>query len=376
MASAPAAAVFLVLAVVSSVYWGYALGCLTRFRRRRDPIAASFPPVTVLKPLYGTDPALYASLRSFCEQDYPKFQVLFGVRDAADPAIDVVQRLMAEQRARNLKLVVNERDASVNPKVSNLIGLYANAEHDVIVIADSDIRVGPDYLRTVVAPLAEPGVGLVTCLYRAGGTGRGWGALARLFIHDWFFPSALVSAGRRMRHAFGATLVLRRRSLEAIGGFEAVGPYLADDYMLGERIATRGERVVVSSYIVETRVVERSFPALFFHELRWSRTMRAVRPTGYFLATVTYGFVWSALALAATAGSALAVGVAAVHTLLRLAVHRQAHRALGTRPARFWLLPVRDALSMVLWAAAFTGRTVRWGRQQFMVDLLGRLTRR
>ncbi len=376
MPPTPVAAMFLALAIVSSVYWGYALRCVIRFRRRRAPIAASLPPVTVLKPLCGTHPALYESLRSFCEQDYPEFQVLFGVRDPADPAVDVVQRLMDEHRALNLKLVVNERDVSVNPKVSNLVGLYANAEHDVIVIADSDIRVGPDYLRTVVAPLAEPGVGLVTCLYRAGGTGRGWGALARLFVHDWFFPCALVSAGARLRHAFGATLVLRRGSLDAIGGFEAVGPYLADDYMLGERIARRGERVEVSPYIVETRVVERSFAALFFHELRWSRTMRAVRPVGYFLAAVTYGFVWSALALVATAGSWPAMAVAAAQVGVRLAVHREAHRALGTPAARFWLLPVRDGLSIVLWAAAFTGRTVRWGPHRFVVDLLGRLARR
>ena len=179
-----------------------------------------------------------------------------------------------------------------------------------------------------------------------------------------------------MRHAFGATLVVRRQSLEAIGGFEVVGSYLADDYMLGERIAARGERVVVSPYIVETRVVERSFAALFFHELRWSRTMRAVRPVGYFLAAVTYGFVWSALALVTAAGSWAAIAVAAGQVGVRLAVHREAHRALGAKAARFWLLPVRDALSIVLWAAAFTGRTVRWGPHRFVVDLFGRLTRR
>src|SRR5207253_7994461 len=122
-------------------------------------------------------------------------------------------------------------------KVSNLVNIAASAEHDVLVIADSDIRVSSDYLKSIVAPLADPRVGLVTCLYRAGGSGRGWGALARLFIEEWFFPSALVSAtGATMRHAFGATLAFRRRSLDAIGGFETVGEYLADDYVLGARI--------------------------------------------------------------------------------------------------------------------------------------------
>ena len=380
MVATPMAALFLALAVVSTAYWGYALACVGRFRRRWRPVVQRFPPITVLKPLCGAHPDLYESLRSFCEQDYPNVQVLFGVRDAADPAVEVVQRLVDEYRDRHLKLVVNEREVSVNPKVSNLVNLAESAEHDVLVIADSDIKVGPDYLRTVVAPLATPGVALVTCLYRAGGTGRGWGAFARLFIDDWFFPSALVSAsGRTMRHAFGATLVFKRQSLEAIGGFRALGPYLADDYMLGERIATRGGRVVLSPYVVETRVVERTLAALFFHELRWSRTMRAVRPVGYFLAAITYGFVWSALALVATGAAWPATAVAAAHVGVRLMVHRTARQALSSRAPAWshaWRLPLRDALSLVLWAAAFTGRTVRWGPHRFVVDLFGKLTRR
>lgn len=380
MAATPLGIVFLVLAAVSTVYWSYALACVVRFRRRPRPVPTGLPPVTVLKPLCGTHPELYESLRSFCEQDYPEVQVLFGVRDAADPAVEVVHRLTDEYRDRHLKLVVNERAVSVNPKVSNLLNLYEGAEHDVLVIADSDIKVGPDYLRSVVAPLANPRVELVTCLYRGGGTGRGWGAFARLFIDDWFFPSALVSAtGGTIRHAFGATLVFRRRGLAAVGGFEALGPYLADDYMLGERIAARGGRVVLSRYVVETRVEERNFAALFFHELRWSRTMRAVRPVGYFLAAITYGFVWSALALVATGAAWPAITVAAAHVAVRLAVHRAARRALSSgAPAwsHVWRLPLRDVLSVVLWAAAFTGRTVRWGRQRFVVDLVGKLARR
>ena len=377
MATTPTAVAVLLLAVVSTVYWGYALACVARFRRRRPPESGARPPVTVLKPLCGVHPALYESLRSFCAQEYPQFQIVFGVRDPADPAVDVVNRLMDEFRDRHLKLVVNDREVSANPKVSNLVNLYESAEHDVLVLADSDIRVGPDYLRTVVAPLGDPGVGLVTCLYRADGSGRGWGALARLFIEEWFFPAALVSATGTMRHGFGATLVFRRRTLEAVGGFQAVGAYLADDYMLGERIAARGERVVLSPHVVETRVVERSFGALFLHELRWSRTMRAVRPLGYFGAALTYGFVWSALAIALTGAAWPALLVAAAHVGVRLALHVGARRALGQeRPASLWLLPARDALSLVLWAAAFTGRTVRWGGRRFVIDVFGRLTRR
>ena len=366
------------LAAASTLYWLYAFGCVVRFRGRPRPVSAALPRVTVLKPLCGAHPGLYESLRSFCEQDYPEWQIVFGVRHATDPAVEIVQRLMDEYRGLHTKLVVNDRDFGANPKVSNLTNMYESAEHDVVVIADSDISVGRDYLRSVVAPLADPGVGLVTCLYGGNGSGRGWGALGRLFIDDWFFPSALVSAtGGRLHHAFGATLVFHRRGLEAIGGFAALGAYLADDYMLGELIARRGYRVVLSPYVVETTVVEHSFRALFLHELRWSRTMRAVRPVGYFLAAVTYGFVWSALAVACSGAAWPVLGVAAAHVAVRLAVHRAVGPALPSA-GRFstrsvWLLPVRDALSLVLWAVSFLGRTVRWGRHRFAVDDMGRI---
>jgi ceramide glucosyltransferase len=378
------AVVALGLVVASTAYWLYALRCVARFRRRPRAAGTFTPPVSVLKPLCGAHPGLYESLRSFCDQDYPELQIVFGVRDAADPAVETVHRLMDEFRAVNIKLVVNDRDVSVNPKVANLANLYESAEHDVLVIADADIRVGRDYLRHVVAPLQRSDVDLVTCLYRAGGDGRGWAALAHLFIDDWFFPSALVSAtgGGALRHAFGATLVLRRRVLDRVGGFESVGDYLADDYMLGERVAARGGVVTLSPYVVETRVVADSLAALFFHELRWSRTMRAVRPVGYFFAASTYGFVWAAAALVVTTFPGPAVGATLAHLFVRAAVHLAAQRTLrgdGGPRARAWMiafLPARDLLSFVLWAAAFTGRTVWWGRRRFRIDLAGRLERR
>jgi ceramide glucosyltransferase len=379
----PLTAVFAALATASTLYWLYALGCVLRFRRQPRSVSTVLPPVTILKPLCGAHPGLYETLRSFCEQDYPHFQIVFGVRHAADPAVEIVQRLMNEHRALHLKLVVNDRDVGVNPKVSNLANAFESAEHDVLVIADSDIRVEPDYLRAIVAPLAEAGVGLVTCLYGSSAIGHGWGVLGRLFIDDWFFPSALVSAtGGTLRHAFGATLAFHRQTLNAIGGFRALGAYLADDYTLGERIARIGRRVVLSSYVVQTRVVEASFRALFLHELRWFRTMRAVRPVGFFFAASTYGFVWSGLALAA-GGAWTALTVAAVHAGVRVLVHRAVRAALsrpgaiqqgeGARLPTAWLLPARDLLSFALWAASFMGRTVRWGGHRFAVDRHGRI---
>ena len=383
MTITPLTVVLAGLAAASTLYWLYALACVLRFPRRKGAVAGALPAVTVLKPLCGAHPGLYESLSSFCEQDYPDFQIVFGVRQPADPAVEIVQRLMDEHRARNLKLVVNDRDVGANPKVSNLANMLESAEHDVLVIADSDVRVDRDYLGSVIASLGHPGVGLVTCLYGGGGSGRGWGALGRLFIDDWFFPSALVSVtGGTLRHAFGATLAFRRETLQAIGGFPVLGPYLADDYMLGARVAARGDRIVLSSYVVETRVVEASFRELFLHELRWFRTMRAVRPIGFFFAASTYGFVWSALALAVAGEAWPVLAIAAAHAALRIAVHRAVRRSLRGRPSAAaegdvaawptaWLLPVRDALSVVLWAASFLGRTVRWGGHRFAVDRRG-----
>ena len=367
----------LVLAVVSAGYWLVALRCTAAFRRRPLETSAFAPRVTVLKPLCGAGGHLYEGLKSFCEQDYPEYQIVVGVSDADDSAVKVVARLLAEFPRLDLRLVVNDRRLGTNPKVSNLANLYEAAKYDVLLVADSDIHVGRDYLRTVVAPLADPGVGLVSCLYR-GIPDRGlWATLGAMFINEWFFPSALVGARLEgVAHAFGATMVCRRDVLEKIGGFAAFADDLADDYRFGQLVSREGGRVAIGRYVVDTAVTPATFRDLFLRELRWARTYRTLRPMGYFFSVVTLALPIALLGLLAT--GAAPAGIAAALLLLGVrvggAIAFARALSLPLRLGRLWLVPVRDALSLAIWALSFLGRTVYWGGRRFRVDREGRLT--
>ncbi len=364
------------LTIASAFYWLWALACALAFGVRRHRPSAFCPPVTVLKPLCGGDRNLYENLRSFCEQEYPTYQVIFGVRDPDDPAIPVVNRLIREFPDRDLTLLVSDRLIGTNLKVSNLSNLYRRAKYDTLVLADSDIRVGTDYLKAVVGPLQDSGVGIVTCLYKGVATDGVWATLGAMFINGWFVPSALVAARLvSLRYAFGATIACRRDTLDAIGGLERLADFLADDYMLGWLTARQGFRVVLSPYVVETVVRERQFKTLFSHELRWARTFRTARPRGYFLSVVTHGLPLSVLSLVVSRGSGAAMLMLAGHLVLRLIGHLLLHRILRlpSRWAVVWLMPAREALSFALWVASFLGRSVEWNGHCYTVDAAGRL---
>ena len=369
----------LVLAAVSTVYWLVASWCTAGFRHRPPSRGSTFTPhVTILKPLRGAGGHLYERLRSFCEQDYADYQIVVGVRDADDPAIGVVSRLIADYPHLDLRLVVSDREVGANPKVSNLANLYEAAKYDILVVADSDIHVGPDYLRSVVAPLEDPEVGLASCLYR-GITDRGlWATLGAMFINEWFFPSALVGARLEgVRYAFGATMVCRRETLERVGGFARLAPYLADDYQLGQLVAGDGGRVVIVPYVVDTSVIATTLRELFLHELRWARTYRTVRPLGYFFSVVTLALPICTLGLLAVEAAPAGVLGTLVLAGARLGGTAVVSRALELRldVRHLCLVPVRDTLSLAIWAASFLGRTVQWAGQRFRVDRQGKLMR-
>ena len=368
----------LVLAALSSAYWLAASRCMLAFRRRPADRATFTPHVTILKPLCGAGGHLYESLRSFCTQDYADYQIVVGVRDADDPAVKVVYRLMAEFPRLDLRLVVSDRPVGANPKVENLANLYEAAKYDILVVADSDIRVGPDYLRSVVASLEDPEVGLASCLYR-GRADRGlWPTLGAMFINEWFFPSALVGAGLEgVNHAFGATMVCRRETLERLGGFVALAPYLADDYRLGQVVAAEGRRVVITRYVVDTAVTTTTLRGLFLHELRWARTYRTARPLGYFFSVVTLALPISLLGLVVTGPTFAGVLGTLVLVGVRVAGTAVFSRALdlGVDWRRLCLVPFRDTFSLVVWAVSFLGRTVHWAGQRFRVDREGKLIR-
>ncbi len=343
-------------------------------RRPRDlPRPFAQPPVSILKPLCGAEPRSYENLRSFCLQDYPEFQIVFGVRDANDPAIWVVRRLQREFPALDLDLVIDPRLHGTNYKVSNLINILGRCRHNCLVLADSDIYVAPHYLAEVVAPLNDPSVGVVTCLYRGRAIAGVWSKLGALFICEWFAASVWVAhLFGSQAFAFGATIALRRETLAAIGGFEAIADQLADDYRLGELHRRIGLRTVLSQHIVTTDVVESDAKSLIERELRWLRTIRSIQPLGFTFSVITFslpvafaGFLLSPDLLAAkvTLGQAL---------VTRLALHViQRRRAGESAFAQIGLILPRDCLNLVLWCASFASWRVRWGQHRFQTEKEG-----
>jgi ceramide glucosyltransferase len=328
---------------------------------------ASTPSVTLLKPLCGAEYAIYECLRSFCEQDYPQYQIVFGVSDSEDPAVAVVRRLQREFPSREIKIAIDGRQHGSNPKVSNLINMMALARYDYLVISDSDVRVTRDYLGKVVAPLHDPSVGIVTCCYR-GWAGAGlWSLLGSMFINEWFTPSVRVAAMAGSRSfAFGATIAIRRQVLASIGGFMAIANQLADDYRLGELTRRMGLHTVLSDVVVETCVYERKLSELLRHELRWLRTIRTVRPVGHALCFITFAIPVAALGSLLAAGASPALVMLAITVAARIVLH-STFREPGSALSHWLLIPLRDILCLAVWGWSFVTRRVRWRDDHFQV---------
>jgi ceramide glucosyltransferase len=368
-------ALALLASLASLVYLGFAAFYTRAFGRSQRLSPSDGPPVTILKPLCGNKPFLYENLRSFCDQDYPMFQVIFGVRDAKDPAIAVIKRVMRDFPDRDLALVIDDRVVGRNYKVGNLVNMYDAVKHDLVVIADSDMCVERTYLAKVVEPFAAPEVGIVTCLYSGQPRAGIWSMLGAMFLNEWFIPSVLVArAWEGGSYCFGSTMAVRREVLQAIGGFQALASYLADDYMLGSLVNACGLSVRLSTYVVENIISEFSLKSLFYHELRWARTVRSLRPVGHSLMFVTYALPISLLYLVVSSFGAKGMAVFVAALAMRLAIHYAARRSLGlSGRATPWLVPVRDALCFVVWGMSFFGRTVRWRGQELSVRPGGRL---
>jgi ceramide glucosyltransferase len=343
-----------------------------RFAARAQPPAPLAAPVSILKPLCGEDAGLYGNLESFCRQDYPQWQVVFGVQDSGDAAIPVVRRLIAAHPEADLVLVVEPSRRDGNLKVANLQNMLPKARHDVIVIADSDMHVRPDYLAEVTAPLVDRSTGLVTCLYRGISAGGLWSQLACLNINHGFLPQALVAAAVGERNGcFGATIALRRDTLDAVGGLSAIAHSLADDHALGAAVRRLGLGVVLSAHVVDNVVAEPSLAALFRHELRWSRTIRAIAPAGFAGSILTQPMVLALLALVAAPRPAAAV--LALALVSRAAMVRMIDSALRLPATPLWLMPLRDLLSFAVFIASFLSRTVAWRDRTFRIGRDGQL---
>jgi ceramide glucosyltransferase len=360
--------------IAGSLYLLLAASAVRRFARAPAARAMEPAPVTVLKPLHGADPQLYENLRSFCAQHHPCFQVIFGVRDPADPAIPIVRRLIAEFPDRDLALVIDPSVSGSNFKVSNLENMVPLAKHDVFVIADSDMRVGPDYLTAVIAPLADAGIGLVTCLYRGRPVAGVWSRLAAMFVNHGFLPGALVGEGIRSGVAcFGATMALRRDTYATIGGFTALRDQLADDYALGAAIRRAGKRLMLSPHLVDTTMADAGLGALVAHELRWSRTIRLIAPLGFAASIVAHPLALALIATLALGFPPFMLAVLAIALICRLVMVRIVDRALALPATALWLVPLRDMLSFAVFIASFLSNRVAWRDGKFRIAADGRL---
>lgn len=349
-------------------------------RRKQRALGLNFtPPVTILKPVRGADDEAYENFASFCRQDYPDYQIVFGVRTENDPAVPIIRRLMADFPERDIELVVSADELGHNAKVSNLQNILSKAKHNLLLIADSDIRVEPDYLRRVVAPMRQEHVGMVTCLYRGVNAQSFAARLENIGITAGFAPdvcSARLLQG--VKFAFGSTIVFRRDLLERSGGFAAIADYLADDYLLGQAAAEAGYEVVLSDYVVEHVADKVGFGEMLKHQLRWAQAVRLSRPWGFLGLILTYGTATSLLALVAWGFSGFAwilfavVMSARFLTVFVVGVFSLKDRAL----ARYcWLVPIRDLVTFGVWAKSFFDDEICWRGETFKILPGGKLER-
>jgi len=368
----------LIVAIVLIPGWVYLLAegvAAVRFARRGLPTLLEQPAISILKPLHGEESGLYDNLRSFIEQDYPSVQIVLGANDAKDGALPVADALIRDMPAADIALVVGAPLRGSNLKVANLENMIPAARHDILVISDSDMRVDRGYLGAVAGPLHDPSTGVVTCLYKGVSTGGTWSELGALHINFGFLPSALVAAAIGVvLGCFGATIALRRETLEQIGGFTRVRDELADDHRIGEAVRALGLSVVLSRYLVEARVSEPSLAELWRHELRWARTVRTIAPAGFAGSVLTHAVAIAALNVVATGFGLTASIFLVISLLLRWATAGVIAGVLGLPTAKLWLLPVRDALSFAVFVASFFGRAVFWRGQLFHVEPSGRMS--
>jgi ceramide glucosyltransferase len=367
----------IVAAVLALCGMGFYVLCVWSARsflrsgRKKSPTFT--PAVSILKPLRGVDPQMYESFRSHCVQDYPEYEIIFGVSDVDDPAVEAVHRLMREFPECHIKLVICPAVLGNNRKTSNLVQMLPHARYDHLLINDSDIYVTPDYLRRVMAPFAQPEVGMVTCPYRGIAADTLGSKLESIGISTEFIPGVL--AARRIEggihFALGSTLAISRTALDSIGGLVPLVNYLADDFELGYRVSEAGLNVVLADVVVETHLPAYSFRGFFEHQLRWARSTRDSRRMGYIGLILTFGLPWAMLAVLLSPTAWWSWSLLGVALVLRVAVALQV--GLGVVHDRavvrhLWLLPLRDLVAFGVWFWSFADNKVRWRGDIFVLE--------
>jgi ceramide glucosyltransferase len=357
----------------SLVYCALTIVAAVRYRAVRPPPLRKSEPISILKPLAGIDEGLEENLRTFFEQDYPEFEILFAVRLPGDPAIAVVERLRARYPGVPSRLIVTGEPPYPNAKVYSLDRMLAAARHHLLVMSDSDIRVTPDMLAVIAAEFQDAKLGLATCPYRAVPGRSIWNTLEALGLNTEFIGGVLVARMLDgMKFALGPTIAARRATLEGIGGFDAVKDFLAEDFVMGNLAAARGDGVILSSYVIEHHIGAQPLAANLRHRLRWNRSTRRSRPAGYvgqlFTNPLPLGLLLWAVkpewwpAAAATLVLRAAAGWATAGYVLR---DRLTARL-------FFLVPLQDLLSFAMWLAGFFGNTILWRGRKYYLRADGR----
>jgi ceramide glucosyltransferase len=363
----------LVLALAPFGYYVLAIVAAQRFFSKRPSSNSDFtPPVSILKPIRGLDREAYENYASFCGQDYPEFEILFCASDDHEPAIPIIEQLIRDFPQRSIRLLIGSDPLGASDKVNKLCRMVREALHDVILVSDSDVRVDPGFLRSVVRPFDEPQVGGVTCLYRGLTDGSLAANLEALGNSTDFAPGVLLVAWLmgRLNFMLGAVMATTKRHLAEIGGFESLVNHFCDDYELGNRIAARGYLVKLSTSPVAVVYPRETLGSGFRHQLRWNLSIRYSRPWGHLGLLFTQGLVWSLVGLVLAPSWPVACGFVAGYALLRtdMALSVGA-RGMGDQLVRRkqWLLSLRDVFGFVVWVASFFPHRIDWRGQQFYV---------
>lgn len=364
----------LALALAPFAYYLLAIFAAFRFFRvpRRESRGADFaPPVSVLKPVRGLDRETYENYASFCRQDYPEFEILFGVSDENDPAITEIERVIRDFPSRPIRLLIGSDPAGANDKVNKLCRMVREARHEILLVSDSDVRVDEGLLRAVAAPFRDPKTGGVTCLYRGLGGGCFAATLEALGNTGDFAPGVLVArllGG--LNFMLGAVMATTKAQLASIGGFESIADYFSDDYELGNRIAASGRRVMLSVFPVSVVYPRETLAEAFRHQVRWNLSIRYSRPWGHFGLLFSHGLPWAILAAALAPSATIAGAYLGGYLVLRCAMALTVG-ALGMQDEtmrRWWrLLPLRDLLAFAVWIASFFPQRIRWRGREFYV---------
>lgn len=375
MTLTPTSYVLLAVAAIPFVYYAIALYSAFCFFRGRPASKANarefMPPVSNLKPIRGLDPDAYENLASFCRQDYPEYEIIFCVSDATDPTLPVIQKLIADFPDRQIRVLFGSGRVATNDKVAKLARMVSEAQHEIVVISDSDVRVRPDYLRTVVAPLVNPKVGAVTCFYVPTHESTFVQNLQSVGMLADFYPGILVAWKLDgVKFTLGPTIATSRTRLNGFGGYQAIENRPADDLLVGRLIADQGYKVELLPYSISTVADYQSFRDLFLKRLRWITVMRHMRPWGHLGLVFTHGLFWSLVAIAIDPTPLVAAGYLGAYALFRSAVTWM----IGVRGLKqdvslktLALIPLWDAMAFVIWLISFGRKSVRWRDNDYVI---------